>query len=246
MKIKAIGFDIGGTLVNYNKPLNWSASYEDAIKFMCKENNLQYSIERFNQAKQVFEKYNTRVNPREFEVSSDVIFGEIFDIWKENKNKIFDSKKSFYLFFQREAFLYDDVFLILQFCKDNNIKTAVYTDVAYGMDDEGTELVFTMFTGPDDNKYVSLFGFDNNSDEGDVICGQYEATTEVDEEGDEWTYFDVEDVYTGKHFNLGVCERPETEEIVFYDSEGSVISGKFLTAAETIQYMGSAVSLIDK
>ena len=136
MKIKAIGFDIGGTLVNYNKPLNWSASYEDAIKFMCKENNLQYSIERFNQAKQVFEKYNTRVNPREFEVSSDVIFGEIFDIWKENKNKIFDSKKSFYLFFQREAFLYDDVFLILQFCKDNNIKTAVYTDVAYGMDDE--------------------------------------------------------------------------------------------------------------
>ena len=136
MKIKAIGFDIGGTLVNYNKPLNWSASYEDAIKFMCKENNLQYSIERFNQAKQVFEKYNTRVNPREFEVSSDVIFGEIFDIWKENKNKIFDSKKSFYLFFQREVFLYDDVFLILQFCKDNNIKTAVYTDVAYGMDDE--------------------------------------------------------------------------------------------------------------
>ena len=38
MKINAIGFDIGGTLVNYNKALNWSASYQDAIKFMCKEN----------------------------------------------------------------------------------------------------------------------------------------------------------------------------------------------------------------
>lgn len=136
MNIKAIGFDIGGTLVNYNKPLNWSASYEDAIKFMCKENNLEYNNNRFLQAKQVLEKYNTRVNPREIEISSNTIFGEIFDLWKENKNKIFDSKKSFYLFFQREAFLYDDVFSILEYCKKNNIKTAVYTDVAYGMDDE--------------------------------------------------------------------------------------------------------------
>ncbi len=73
---------------------------------------------------------------------------------------------------------------------------------AYGKDDAGGELVFTMFTGPDGNKYVSLFGFDNNSESGDVICGQYEAETEVDEDGDEWTYFDVEDVYTGDHFNL--------------------------------------------
>ena len=136
MNIKDIGFDIGGTLVNYNKPLNWSASYEDAIKFMCKENNLEYNNNRFLQAKQVLEKYNTRVNPREIEISSNTIFGEIFDLWKENKNKIFDSKKSFYLFFQREAFLYDDVFSILEYCKKNNIKTAVYTDVAYGMDDE--------------------------------------------------------------------------------------------------------------
>lgn len=136
MNIKGIGFDIGGTLVNYNKPLNWSASYEDAIKFMCKENNLEYNNNRFLQAKQVLEKYNTRVNPREIEISSNTIFGEIFDLWKENKNKIFDSKKSFYLFFQREAFLYDDVFSILEYCKKNNIKTAVYTDVAYGMDDE--------------------------------------------------------------------------------------------------------------
>ena len=71
MKIKAIGFDIGGTLVNYNKPLNWSASYQDAIKFMCKENQIKYTEERFEQAKEVLQKYNTRMNPREKEVTSD-------------------------------------------------------------------------------------------------------------------------------------------------------------------------------
>lgn len=136
MKIKAIGFDIGGTLVNYNKPLNWSGSYESAIKFMCKENNLEYTDERFNQAKAVLEKYNTRVNPREKEVTSDVIFGEIFEKWNEDISKLYLAKKAFYLFFQREANLYDDAKKLLEFCKSNNIKCAVYTDVAYGMDDE--------------------------------------------------------------------------------------------------------------
>lgn len=115
---------------------------------------------------------------------------------------------------------------------------------AYGMSNDGTELVFTMFTGPDGNKYVSLIGFDNNSDNGDVICGQYEASTEVDEDGDEWTNFIVTDVYTGDQFHLGVCERPETEEVAFYDKDGNTVEAKFLTSAETINYMGSAVSLL--
>ncbi len=117
---------------------------------------------------------------------------------------------------------------------------------AYGTSEDGTELVFTMFTGPDGNKYVSLFAFDNGSDSGDVICGQYEASTEKDDEGDEWTLFDVEDVYTGNHFNLGVCERPSTEEVFFFDEAGNTVQGKFLTSAETINYMGSAAALIEK
>ena len=136
MKIKAIGFDIGGTLVNYNKPLNWSASYDDAIKFMCNKNNIELTLQKLEKAKLVLEKYNTRVNPREKEVSSQTIFEEIFDEWGENKEKLKNSKKSFYEFFQREAFIYDDVKEILEYCKNNKIKCSVYTDVAYGMDDE--------------------------------------------------------------------------------------------------------------
>lgn len=136
MKIKAMGFDIGGTLVNYNKPLNWSASYQDAIKYMCLENRLKYTEKRFEQAREVLQKYNTRINPREKEITSDTIFGEIFAKWGEDKYKIYPSKKSFYLFFQGDANLYEDAKSILEFCKNNDIKCAVYTDVAYGMDDE--------------------------------------------------------------------------------------------------------------
>ena len=115
---------------------------------------------------------------------------------------------------------------------------------AYGKSEDGTELVFTMFTGPDGNSYVSLIGFDNNNDSGDVICGQYEATTEKDEDGDEWTNFLVTDVYTGNQFHLGVCERPETEEVAFYDTDGNVVEAQFLSAADTINYMGAAVALL--
>ncbi|MBQ7581207.1 MAG: hypothetical protein IJU25_00130 [Lachnospiraceae bacterium] len=116
----------------------------------------------------------------------------------------------------------------------------------YGTDNDGTELVFTMFKGPDGNDYVSLFGFDNNEQSGDVICGTYDATTETDEEGDDWTYFTVSDVYTGNEFNLGIGERPETGEVVFFDEEGNVIEGEYLSEADTINYMGSAAALISQ
>lgn len=136
MKIKAIGFDIGGTLVNYNKPLNWSASYKDAIKYMCNKNNIEFTEKKFENAKEILNKYNTRVNPREKEVSSDLIFGEIFKSWNQNKRKLKSAKKSFYEFFQRETYIFEDAKILLEYCKDNSIKCCVYTDVAYGMDDE--------------------------------------------------------------------------------------------------------------
>ena len=151
MSIKAIGFDTGGTLVNYNKPLNWSASYYDALKFMCLENNIEFSDERFGTAKKVLEKYNTRINPRQVEVKSDIIFGEIFEKWNENEQKLYEAKKSFYTFFQRESNLYDDAKQLLEYCKKNNIKCAVYTDVAYGMDDE-----FSLKDIEDFEEYIEL------------------------------------------------------------------------------------------
>ena len=136
MKIKAIGFDIGGTLVNYNKPLNWSASYEDAIKYMCQKNNIKITEERLEQAKGTLTKYNTRVNPRENEVSAKTIFKEIFEKWGENNEEIIEARKSFFEYFQREAILYKDAEPLLKYCKEHQIECAVYTDVAYGMEDD--------------------------------------------------------------------------------------------------------------
>lgn len=136
MKIKAIGFDIGGTLVNYNKPLSWGAYFGDAIQLMCDKNNIELTEEKLEIAKNILKKYNTRENPREKEVSSQAIFEEIFEVWNEEKEKLEKAKETFFTFFQREAILYEDTKEILQYCQKEGIKCAVYTDVAYGMDDE--------------------------------------------------------------------------------------------------------------
>ncbi len=116
----------------------------------------------------------------------------------------------------------------------------------YGNSGDGLELVFSLFTGPDGNKYASLFGFNNNGGGGDVICGQYEASSEVDEQGDNWTYFDVTDVYTGKSVKLGIAERPSTNEVLFFDEDGAVVKGEYLSNADTINYMASAVNLLSQ
>ena len=112
----------------------------------------------------------------------------------------------------------------------------------YGGNSDGTELVFTMFTGPGGLDYTSLFDF-NGKGGGDVFCGQYERQTETDEDGTMWTKLTVHDVYTDKDITLGVGETTD-DKVFFYDSDGNVIEGKYLSKEETIDYMASAVNVL--
>lgn len=76
---KAVVFDIGQTLIEYNKPLNWSKSYRPALDRAAKACNINLSEIDFQDAIDVLMTYNTRINPREYEVSSNKIFAEIFE-----------------------------------------------------------------------------------------------------------------------------------------------------------------------
>lgn len=76
---KAIVFDIGRTLIGYNKPLNWSALYRPAIEYVAKECAYDLKESDYQHAIEVLTKYNTRVNPREYEVTSTQIFTELIE-----------------------------------------------------------------------------------------------------------------------------------------------------------------------
>ena len=113
----------------------------------------------------------------------------------------------------------------------------------YATDDNGGEYVFSLFTAPDGEQFASLFVFDNNESSGDVICGPYTAASETDDNGIAWTMLTVSDVYTGNEFKIG-CAEPDDGSCYIFDQNANVYTAKYLSADETIAYMGSAAALM--
>ncbi|MCL2236223.1 MAG: HAD family hydrolase [Defluviitaleaceae bacterium] len=135
MGIKAIGFDIGQTLVNYNAPLSWKSLFPDALSQVARVCGIDKNI-NLKSAIAILSKYNTRENPREYEVSSDVIFKEILGVWNVSYEKLDCAKEAFYRFFQSNAVLFDDAEPTLAKLSAKGILLGFLTDVAYGMDNK--------------------------------------------------------------------------------------------------------------
>jgi putative hydrolase of the HAD superfamily len=131
---KLFVFDLGETLINYKGvSLNWSTFYNDALRLASKACNITYNENTLAEARQILLEYNTRINPRIEEVSADVIFSKIISLFKipGTSLKLFIEK--FFEYFQREAEPENTALELLLYLKQNNINTAVLTDVPYGM-----------------------------------------------------------------------------------------------------------------
>lgn len=133
---KAIIFDIGRTLIGYNKPLNWSSLYRPALEHISNVCNYQFTEKQHQAAMDVLTKYNTRVNPREYEVSSTTIFSEITSALGVSKDELEKVKHLFYSFFRRESFVYPEVEYTLAELSKRGILIGTLSDVAYGMDNK--------------------------------------------------------------------------------------------------------------
>lgn len=134
--MKAIGFDLGSTLIKYeNVPQSWKSLYKEALKDVliscdCIPNNNMIGI-----GEEILSKYNTRMNYREVEVSSNQIFSEMLEAWNLNKDSYLNKiKKAFYSYFQRTSRLYDDTVITLENLKKQGVRIGILTDVPYGMD----------------------------------------------------------------------------------------------------------------
>ena len=131
--IKAVAFDLGGTLVNY--PLYWRPLYRPALKKAEQDCNIALTEEMLTAACDILMKYNVRENPRKYEVTSDVIFAEILTVWRCRAD-IDKIKTAFFSFFNAEPF--PEAREALLWLKQRNIKTGILTDAAYGMDNKFT------------------------------------------------------------------------------------------------------------
>ena len=134
--MKAIVFDIGQTLTYYPIPLNWSKLYRPAFESVAEKLALKFTEEEYVHFGEVLTKYNTRINPREKEYSSDTIFSEMLEGTSVDTSLMTDIKREFYSFFRVDTKVYPEAEETLKKIKDMGIRTATLSDVPYGMDNE--------------------------------------------------------------------------------------------------------------
>ena len=133
---KVVVFDIGRTLTDYRVPMNWSSLYRPAFEYIANKYNYAFSEEQYKIAGNVLTKYNTRINPREYEVSSTEIFTEILNDMNIDLGEMKQIKESFYNYFRQDCLVFPDVEQTLKALSAEGIKIGTLSDVAYGMDNK--------------------------------------------------------------------------------------------------------------
>ncbi len=133
--MKAVGFDLGGTLINYKDvPMSWHTLYREALVDVATRCNCKLDDELLKSGEQILSKYNTRLNPRTKEFSSDKILGEILSCWGvSTENNIKNAEDTFFSYFRKKVITFDDTIPLLKYLKSKGIKIGILTDVPYGM-----------------------------------------------------------------------------------------------------------------
>ncbi|MFD1772474.1 HAD family hydrolase [Paenibacillus rhizophilus] len=134
--MKAIGFDLGDTLIYYrNVQASWTDLYERSLTKLLQDIGMDQNDELIEAAVQILKKFNTRINPREYEVKDTDIFQEILQVWGINKD-MKQTIHTFFSFFQAGSHMFYYTLPILKYLKERNIKIGILTDVPYGMSRE--------------------------------------------------------------------------------------------------------------
>lgn len=133
---QAVIFDIGQTLVEYKIPMNWSKLYRPAFEHIAEKYHYTFTEDHYLNAGNVLTKYNTRIYPRDYEVSSTQIFTEILRGMNLPLEDMKQVKESFYAFFKQNSSLYSDVEETLKTLLARGVRLGTLSDVAYGMDNE--------------------------------------------------------------------------------------------------------------
>lgn len=133
--IRAVGFDLGDTLLFYrDTPMSWVRLYPDALAAVANRCKIQPTAEQFESARQILTQHNTRVVQRIQEVSAETILGSILEAWELDPAKHSSAAiDAFFSFFQQRLSAYPETVSVLQTLRAQNIPTGILTDVAYGM-----------------------------------------------------------------------------------------------------------------
>ncbi len=135
MDIKAIVFDLGGTLMEYvGMPHTWSDYYIHGFNSVNKTLNLGLTENQIDESTNILKKFNPRHYPRENEISA----AQIFDAATKHWNKQIDINEIIKLFFtglNLKTKIYDDSIIILSKLSSKAYKLAALTNLPSAMPD---------------------------------------------------------------------------------------------------------------
>ena len=118
-------------------PLNWQQFYPEALTAALQTAGSDITPEKLQAGEKILLKYNTRVNNRDWEVTSDIIFMELFAAWGITaRSALKPAKDAFYSFFFTKTEVYPETESVLKELKKKNIKIGMLTNTAYGADKE--------------------------------------------------------------------------------------------------------------
>jgi putative hydrolase of the HAD superfamily len=134
-RITGVGFDIGDTLIcNEGVPLNWASLYPKALAEVAAACGVRLSAEDAAGAEAILKEFNTRLNPRTREVSSDIIFKRILKLWGVcEEGDLSAVTQAFFRYFQQSQIPYADSAPVLAELTRRGIPVGALTDVPYGM-----------------------------------------------------------------------------------------------------------------
>ena len=118
-----------------NMPLSWLDFYKDGFRYVCSELSLNITENDIDKSFEVLKSYNPRINPREIDVTPEVIFSEATAHW-QGKFELSDVINKFYESMNLTAYIYPETFDFLDKLRVKGYKIAALTDVAIGMPDE--------------------------------------------------------------------------------------------------------------
>ncbi|WP_135557276.1 HAD family hydrolase [Paenibacillus cymbidii] len=134
---KAVIFDLGGTLINYEGiPSYWGDHYRPAFELAAARLQRAVSEDQFEREIETLKTYNARLYPREIEYQPRDIFGAVYREWGLPEQLLDEAIDAFFVYFRRNVTIYPDTRNVLAALKQRGYPIGVLTDVPTGMPTE--------------------------------------------------------------------------------------------------------------
>ena len=134
--MKAIVFDLGGTLMQYvGMPYSWVDFYNQGFEAIIQKYNCNIPKEDVEKSIQLLKEFNPRVQCREVEYTPEYIFSNIMEHWHVDI-PIQDCIETFWDGLNLNAEIYPDTIEVLSTLKGKGYCLAALTDLPNAMPDE--------------------------------------------------------------------------------------------------------------